>query len=61
MLRFETQVEAYIKIPESGGVDDPELEAPAAPAAPDDDEAPFALVMVEADGTDMCAADGTCG
>jgi hypothetical protein len=38
-------------------VEDPELEAPE---APDDAEAPVALVMVEADGVDVCAADGTC-
>jgi hypothetical protein len=41
-------------------VDDPELEAVEAPEAPADDEAPVALVMVEADGSDVCAADGTC-
>lgn len=38
-------------------MDDPELEAPV---ATEDEEAPVALVMVEADGSDVCAADGTC-
>jgi hypothetical protein len=57
VLRFETQVEAYVKIPGSGVVDDPELEAVE---APEDEEAPVALVMVETDGADVCAADGTC-
>jgi hypothetical protein len=38
-------------------MDDPELEATE---PPEDAEAPVALVMVEADGSDVCAADGTC-
>jgi len=38
-------------------VEDPELESPE---ASDDEEAPVALVMVEADGADVCAVDGTC-
>jgi len=38
-------------------VDDPELEAPE---APEDEQAPVALVMVEADGAEVCTPDGTC-
>jgi hypothetical protein len=38
-------------------MDDPEVEATD---APEGEETPVALVMVEADGTDACAVDGTC-
>jgi hypothetical protein len=38
-------------------MDEPDLEAAD---APEDEETPVALVMVEADGADACAVDGTC-
>lgn len=41
-------------------MDETQLETVETPAAPEDEPAPAALVMVEADGADVCAADGTC-
>jgi hypothetical protein len=60
VLTFQAQVEVCVKIPGSGGVDETQLETVETPAAPEDEPAPAALVMVEADGADVCAADGTC-
>lgn len=41
-------------------MDDTQLDTTEPPAAPEDEPAPVALVMVEADGAEVCAADGTC-